>query len=514
MNLSTDRWIPVVWNNGTAGLVSLDEVFQRGRDIRDLAVRPHERVALMRLLLCVAHAALDGPADHDDWQASLERVPGEAEKYLAKWRAAFELLGEGPRFLQVSNLVSTKSDDDEGNSVSKLDVALATGNNSTLFDNSGGSERTFTPAQLALMLLTFQCFSPCGTIGVAMWNGKPTIGWTKYPKPAPGQSAHAPCLPSNMLHAFPRAESLLASLHLNLVSRDEALLVPGIKGWGKPIWEHMPTSPEDKAAMADATETYVGRLVPLSRAIRLNENRRELVLANGLDYPSWPELREPSATVVIREVKGKPDRFLVGASLQKAPWRELNALTVKMVAAKTNGGPLALANLDGEKPFDLWVGGMVAAGNNKILDTIEAVYHVPAAMLQSTGQRCYEQGIKFVEDAAWRLGQAVSTYHREIGDSLDRPEVRDRRDKLRAKAAFQFWTQAERNVPLLLGAVANGERPSDLKAWRQSEWGKAVHRAAREAYELACPRQTARQMQAFVKGLSTLFSSRENNATH
>ena len=35
--------------------------------------------------------------------------------------------------------------DDEGNSTSKLDLALATGNNTTLFDNAGGSERAFAP---------------------------------------------------------------------------------------------------------------------------------------------------------------------------------------------------------------------------------------------------------------------------------------------------------------------------------------------------------------------------------
>lgn len=221
MNLTIDPWIPIVWTDGTAGLASLADVFQRGRDIRDLAVRPHERVALMRLLLCVAHAALDGPTNHADWQTCLDRLPDATKKYFAKWRANFDLFGEGPRFLQVLKLGSTKSDGDEGNSSSKLDVALATGNNATLFDNSGGGDRVFTGAQVALMLLTFQAYSPGGTIGVALWNGKPTLGWKSYPKPAPGQSSHAPCLPGSMLHAFPRAANLLASLHLNLLTREE-----------------------------------------------------------------------------------------------------------------------------------------------------------------------------------------------------------------------------------------------------------------------------------------------------
>ena len=48
MNLTTGKWIPVVWADGKSDKVSLLDVFQRGEEIRDLAVRPHERIALMR----------------------------------------------------------------------------------------------------------------------------------------------------------------------------------------------------------------------------------------------------------------------------------------------------------------------------------------------------------------------------------------------------------------------------------------------------------------------------------
>ena len=44
MNLTTDDWIPIVWNNGNPGTVSLREAFERGEEVRDLAVRPHERI--------------------------------------------------------------------------------------------------------------------------------------------------------------------------------------------------------------------------------------------------------------------------------------------------------------------------------------------------------------------------------------------------------------------------------------------------------------------------------------
>ena len=511
MNLTTDPWIPVLWNDGATRAATLADIFVCGQDIRDLAVRPHERIALMRLFLCVAHAALDGPGDREEWSACLERLPAAARDYLQRWQPAFELFGDSQRFLQVLNLKATKADDEEGNSVSKLDMALATGNNPTLFDNSGGDGRAFPPEQLALVLLTFQCFSPGGTIGVALWNNEPTLGWKIYPKPAPGQSRHAPCLPGSMLHAFPRGANLLATIHLNLLPIEAVVSLPGITGLGRPVWEQMPSAPTDKPAITNATQTYLGRLVPISRAIRLDDNGRGLLLANGVDYPSWPEAREASATISVRTITGQAGRFVLGASLDKAPWRELHALTVKSAFMKDTGGPVALNNLAGDQPFDLWVGALVA-DKAKVLDTLEGVYHLPATMLASTGQQRYAGGVQLAEQAAWALKRAVTCYHAEIGDKLDRPDARNRRDALQNKAAFQFWTQAERELPLLLAAVQSADPLPDATAWRRSGWGQTVNQAARLAYETACPHETGRQLQAFVKGLAVLFPNSVNHS--
>jgi len=51
MNLAIEPWIPVVQVDGRSGTVSLREMFETGHQIQDLAVRPHERIALMRLLI-------------------------------------------------------------------------------------------------------------------------------------------------------------------------------------------------------------------------------------------------------------------------------------------------------------------------------------------------------------------------------------------------------------------------------------------------------------------------------
>jgi CRISPR system Cascade subunit CasA len=503
MNLTTEAWIPIVWNDGKPGTVSLREAFERGEEIRDLAVRPHERIALLRLLICIAQAALDGPADFHDWKACQPRIVPSALEYLNRWRHAFELFGDGQRFLQVANLKKpakkSNEDDDEGNSTSKLDLALATGNNTTLFDNSGGSERAFTPAELALMLTTFQSFCPGGRIGVALWNGRETSG--------KGSSNHAPCLAGGMLHSLLRADHLLATLHKNLMTKRQAEQFFGQECWGRPVWELMPRQIADAEAVQNAILTYLGRLVPLTRAIWLADDSASLLLANGLDYGSYAEdgWREPSATIVTRTVKGQPKRVVLQASIDKAPWRELHALTVKAVSQNTNGGPAALQNISEEEAFDLWVGGLVA-NKAKLVDTTESVFHVPAAMLKETSQMVYEEGVRLAGTVEFQVRKSVSVYHKELGDNLDRLEMRNRRQQIQSNATAQFWTDIESGVPGLLQVAARPEGLGLNHQWHGTVWGRSLWHAARAAYERACPHGTPHQIRAYALGLKALFA--------
>lgn len=227
MNLVTEAWIPVVRQNGKPDTASLMQIFTEGKQFSDLAVRPHERIALMRLLICIAQAALKGPEDIEAWDNAPNALPQAAKDYLEEWEPSFNLFDSDKPFLQIADVekplkekpvknpdLETSSsskrgrkkgaeenvDDEQTSSlvrVSKLDFALATGANTTLFDHLGSPnvDRDFSTASLAIWLLTFQNFSPGGTIGVALWKKKPTLGWSSYPKIKPGQSSHAPCLP-------------------------------------------------------------------------------------------------------------------------------------------------------------------------------------------------------------------------------------------------------------------------------------------------------------------------------
>jgi len=335
---------------------------------------------------------------------------------------------------------------------------------------------------------------------VALWNGQETAG--------KGSSDHAPCLAGGMLHALVRGENLLATLHKNLLTKRQAEQLFGQDSWGMPVWELMPKELEDAKAVRNANHTYLGRLAPLTRAIWLADDCRSLILANGLEYGSYAEdgWREPSATIVTRTVKGQPMRVVLPARIDKAAWRELHVLIVKSVSQHTNGGPAVLQNISDEDAFDLWVGALVS-NQAKAVDTIESVFHVPAAMLTETSQKVYEKGVQRAETAEFRVRRAVSAYHKELGDNLDRPEMKTRRLKVQSNAAVQFWTDIERAVPRLMEVAAAPESLGLKSEWHKTAWGQSVWHAARTAYERTCPHETPRQIRAFALGLKTLFGA-------
>jgi CRISPR system Cascade subunit CasA len=315
-----------------------------------------------------------------------------------------------------------------------------------------------------------------------------------------------------MVHTFLiDRNSLLNSIWLNLLTKDQ---LNGVQSWGVPVWERMPQGPGDGAAIENATRTYLGRLVPVSRAVRLGEDGVSMIWGCALEYPDFTGgWRDAAATVYLRTYPtGETERSQLSGDLKRALWRELHAITVvKRSDDNQLGGPFALGNASGRNSVDVVAGAMVYAPRKTttILDTVESVLHVPAAMFADTGLRLYQAGVAFAESWGRKLNWAVSACHRELHDELDKAEFRDRGNLVKQKAASHYWTAIEQRVPALLSVV---EDPAQLRPegeprdnWAVTDWGKALARAAREAYELACPRETPRQLKAYAFGLSVLF---------
>lgn len=520
MNVAFDPWIPVVDTTGKRELASLHDVLVQGEKFADLAVRPHERVSLMRLFLCVAHAALNGPKNYDEWCEVPKRLPAAVKKYLTYWKDAFELFHKKKPWLQVaeltSNLESTASQNDcaDWTPVSKLNFSFATGSNSTLFDHEGmmPQARDIPLHEVVVSMLAFQCFSVGGLIGQVFWDGA-RCGKLANPKKenGPVKSSDAPCVPASMMHAFLRGANIKETIHLNMPTHDDIRLSYGEREIGRPVWEMMPTSQKNSDHINNATTTYVGRLVPLTRLIRMHTSGGHMLLGNGLTYPFFSDgfPQEPTATVIIR----KDERELLSYRPSKALWRELAAVVVKRKVGGS-GGPMSLNAVQEGKECDLIVAAL-ARDKATIVDSVESVFHIPARLRTDEGAATYDAEVKIAEALARRLGWAVEDYRGEIDGGWEGrikgagPSAWKLKEKLHALASIHYWTTVEKNLILLMRhveAVNTDEADPTREAWR-----KMVFSSACEAYRVACGQETSRQMRAFVKGWQKLTTTREEN---
>jgi CRISPR system Cascade subunit CasA len=264
----------------------------------------------------------------------------------------------------------------------------------------------------------------------------------------------------------------------------------------------MPVKPGD---LPETTRSYLGRLVPVARAVWLNDDKSTATLGEALVYPAFDEIfAEPSMTIVARDEK----RVGLRADPSRAIWRQLAAIATLRRAGDL-GGPVALRNVLDSEAFDLWVGALVTHPMQiaKLVDTVESAFHrVPVTLTQGMGHEVYETGVAHAEHLGSRLNRAVATYRRVLKDEIDRGEGRKRGLNLKAKAALHYWTAAESLVPSLLHLVTCPPQVQDAHyQFSDTAWGKALFTAALDAYDLACPHATPRQLQAYVLGRNQFF---------
>jgi CRISPR system Cascade subunit CasA len=475
MDLIGDPWIPVQYDGEQrATLVGLKRLFADSERIRDLVATPPQRVALMRLLLCIAQAALDGPADEPDWRACRDRLVPASLGYLASRHDRFQLYGERP-FLQVPSLTPTANA-----ALDKLEFGLAAGNNHTFFDHGAGpAGRPQSPAWAALNLLTFQCFSPGGLIGDNAWGGVAT-----------GRSSeHAPGIEGSPLHLLILAKRLVDSLHLNLITKAQLAVSPTAT-WGQPVWDQDFRGPADAVAAAQRA-SYLGRLVPLPRAILLQPGATTFTLANGLRYDKVPLYREPSTTLILRG-KGPQERLAyLNINLDKHPWRELGALLALDANAHSTGGALPLRHLatlaGNRREVELWTGGLVA-DRGKLIDVAEWRFTIPLDFLRENSLLKYQDGVALANRGAAVLSRAVQEYCQEL--KLANP--------LATPARAYYWACLNAVSDQLIRIANDDSSPLG------GDWYRIVVAAMHQGCEHACPRLNPRQIQAYAKAQQLL----------
>ncbi len=469
MNLIGDPWIPVVMWDGKAVMKGLAALFKDAESIHDLVMNPLQRIAIMRLLIGITQAALDGPQDEDDWAQSRDRIQSAVQNYLQKQWDAFELFGPRP-FLQVP---TTQINGIQYNAtIDKLDFTLASGNNPTLFDHQANEDgRQHSPAWLALNLITYQCFDPGGLTSQVEWNGMMTQ-----------RSANqAPCAEGSMIHLFIQRDNLLDTIHMNLLTRE---LVAATKlEWGKPVWEI--TSDYDALK-----NTYLGRLTPLSRLIALKPDSTRIMIAEAIRFPGLPT-RDPFGTVIANK---KEELTYIGIRAGRHPWRDLHAVLSLGGQGKT-GGPLVLehVNNQGSTMFELWTGGLFKS-KAKLLGTPQWIFRIHTTWLGKSMLNLYESGVKLADTCEIMLKKAVKAYASKLtaeAGPFSKP------------ATSYYWYALDARHEELEHAVDQGSL---------DEWEKAVRSVMHLAYEYACPHIDARQIQAFAWGRKHLHCKLSQNS--
>lgn len=480
-NLIDEPWMPVVGK----GRVSLWQVFTDS-DCRALGGNPVERIALMKLLLAITQAA----ATPEDETACRALGPaGLAEKclaYLDQWHDRFDLYGDKP-FLQMPAIAAA-----EVKSFGTVLPHVATGNTTVL--NGGQLEFVPSDADKAVLLVCQMGFalggkktdnkvvlSP-GYQGKANEKGKPSTG-----KPGPAV-AHM-----GLLHNLLQGDSVKQSLWLNLLTREQVEQSQRFPaGIGVAPWQQMPAG-EDDAVARDLKNSLMGRLVPLCRFCLLTEDG--LHYSEGIAHANYKEGMWDPTVAVNRS--GKENKAL-WVNPEKRPWRELTALLGYLAQRQTAGLECLQLAVGVERAcvsvesFAIWSGGLRVSSNageqytSGTDDFVESVMWVQSKALNQLWFEQLQVEMTTLDELAKSLyGRVMGYFKAQMVDGGD----------LAAQAAQLFWQLCERDFQRLLDHCEKGK--AHVEARRQLRRRFAGY--AQQAYDHHCPKDTARQLDAWAR---------------
>lgn len=445
-----------------------------------------EKIALLKLLLAIAQAACT-PEDDQAWrELGAEGLATRCRTYLAQWRERFWLHGQQP-FLQVPAIVAAKQLD-----YGALAPWIATGNTTVL--THGQVPRPIGDDEAALLLLCQMGFALSGKKTDNSVTLTPGYQGKRNPRGKPSSGRAGPSVGfMGLLHSFVQGESLAQSLWLNLLTRQQ-IVTSGryAQGVGVAPWEEMPSG-EDDAVARRLKQTLMGRLIPLCRFCLLTEGG--VHYSEGIAYPDYKDgAIDPS---VAADYSGKKPRVL-WTNPDKRPWRELTALlgfldqqtSHSMECWQLRAG-LDRAR-DAVQTLGIWSGGLrvssnageqYASGND---DFVVSETRLPIADLGSLWFMQLQAEMLGLDQLAKRVFACASAYFRE--------QLTDG-GAIAATSSSIFWQLCERDFQTLVDHCS----ASDEAAETRRQLRISFTRNALDAYDRYCPRETARQLDAWAK---------------
>ncbi len=481
-NLVDEPWLPAAGH----GLVSLHDIFARP-ELPALGGSVTEKIAITKLLQAIAQAACT-PKDDEEWQRlGEEGMAHRCIEYLDRWHDAFWLYHPDKPFLQFPAVAKAAI-----KPYGALMPEIATGNTSIVFHSQVPPEpqQVSDDARARLLLVHMSCCFSGKKVDSSVVLSP---GWEKSKSAKPG-----PALCSlGLLHSFLQGRSVRQTIWLNLLTledvRQNAVWTGGI---GTPPWVHMPAGENDAIAQA-LQRSLIGRLVPMARFLLLGEKGVHYV--EGIQHPDYLHgaMMDPSAAGDFSKAKPK----MLWADPDKRPWRSLTALLGFLTASTASpvtcpqlkwcAARLCRADIGA---FRLWSGGIRLsrnAGEQYLTgsdDAVESELDLHTSHLNGETSIWFTQlqhAMSVLEQMSKTLYACTLGYYKDacVDNAAD----------LAAQATQEFWQLAERHFPRLSNACAETENAPRHAIMQR------IRQCAQQSYAHACPQDTARQLQIFVK---------------
>ena len=290
---------------------------------------------------------------------------------------------------------------------------IAYGNNAFIFETQ--KEKKLTSADKALLVVTLMGFA----LGdkKANQNISLTNGYKKKPTKKPGA-----CLGSQgYLHSFILGLNVHETLWLNLFSKEQLNeLAYWLNGLGIAPWERMPDG-EDCEIARDLKESYLGRLVPLSRFCFLAEEG--LHYSEGIIFSDHKEGGiDPSIGLSFQ----KKEREAVWVNPEKRPWRMIIAFLSYLQKSSNQSFDCLFISKGMSRAkllsdFGIWSGGLRVSsksghqffsGND---DFVESKIRLSQEVIGNSDLFWrIEDQIKFLDKISKSISTAVSDYYKQL----------------------------------------------------------------------------------------------------
>ena len=477
-NLVDEPWIPVAGR----GLVSLATVFS-DHSLSALGGNPVQKIALTKLLLAIVQSACT-PTDDEDWKAlGASGMAKKALEYLTTKKDLFWLYGERP-FLQMTTIVQAKKQ-----SFGAVQVFVATANTTVLTQSQ--VEASLTDAEKAILVVQMMGFGlggkktdnsivlSSGYQGKSNDKGKPSTG-------KPGTSIGF----MGFLHSFLQGKNLRETMWLNLLTEEN---MEGLKyfsdGFGTVPWEKMPQG-EDCPAAKSLKNSYIGRLIPISRFVLLADNG--LHYTEGIAHPGYAEgVVDASVAVDLSASKAK----VLWVDPEKRPWRQLPALLSFLGSEKKGAFDCLQLRLGVTRvkkahlEFGLCSGGLRVSSNageqyvSGSNDFVESEIQLSSSSLGNIWFSNLTQEMNELDQLSKITWSATMAFFK-----AQEAEGKDQA----VQAGNLFWQLCERRFQDLVNACDDvaGEEVKKLR--------RVFAGFVDKAYNTYCPKGTARQVDAWA----------------